>query len=84
MRTTPAAVEGVLKQDYDPADDLLPFIETASSLVDDAFACSQRKKQPLSGAKQELMERWLSAHFYCVSEGKYTSRSEGGVTVSGN
>jgi hypothetical protein len=58
-RTTANAVSEIVK--VKSGDDLTPFIEAANSVVtkhctDDAFTT----------AELELVERWLSAHFYLV------------------
>jgi hypothetical protein len=55
-RTTAAAVEGILE--VDPQVDLDPFIETANSLVTEH--CDY------DDTRMELIERWLSAHFYQI------------------
>jgi len=62
--------------------DLDPFIETASSIVDDVVECATAKGKTLTAAKLELIERWLAAHFYAVSDKPYTSRST--VDASGS
>lgn len=59
VRTTANAVSEIVK--VKSGDDLTPFIEAANSIVtqhctDDAFTAAQL----------ELIERWLSAHFYLV------------------
>lgn len=60
-RTTSAAVEGIIE--VDATIDLAPFIETASALVDDVAVGTT-----LSATRLELIERWLSAHFYTVRD----------------
>jgi hypothetical protein len=62
--TTPSAVRGITE--VDPAfedDDLLPFIETADSMVN--YWSDSAKN---SDAQMELIARWLSAHFYRVRD----------------
>ena len=62
--TTPSAVRGITE--VDPSfedDDLLPFIETADSMVN-YLSTSDRN----SGVQMELIARWLSAHFYRVRD----------------
>jgi hypothetical protein len=78
-RTTSGAVQAILLQDYDSLDnpDLTPFIETASSVVDDVSLCASQKGTPLATAKLELLERWLSAHCYCLVDRLYYSRKTG-------
>lgn len=78
-RTTISAVQGILLQDYDTLNnpDITPFIESASSIVDDVAECASQKGTPLSTAKLEILERWLSAHCYCLVDRLYYSRVTG-------
>ena len=63
-RTTPALVGGIIEVDV--AIDLAPFIDTASALVDDVAAADE--DSILTVARLELIERWLSAHFYAIRD----------------
>lgn len=67
-RTTPAAVGGIIEVDV--AIDLAPFIETASALVDDVAAADTNAV--LTVTRLELIERWLSAHFYAIRDPRPT------------
>jgi hypothetical protein len=58
-RTTESAVEGIIEVEDD--DDLTPFIETANLVVTDNCTASG-----YSDAKLEMIERWLSAHYYAI------------------
>src|SRR6266576_2605872 len=60
-RTTSAAVAGIVEVDANIS--LVPFIETASALVDDV-----EKGSLHDVVRLELIERWLSAHFYTVRD----------------
>lgn len=87
MRTSINAVKAVFRStvegtDYDGTTDLTPFIETASSIVDDVATCATLKGRPLTDTKLELIERWLSAWAYCMSDRPYSSRSTGGASGS--
>lgn len=64
VRTTAAAVNkirSVVDDDTDMAEQLEPFIETANSLVTELCTSGS-----LSDERLELIERWLSAHFYSL------------------
>lgn len=78
-RTTADAVKALMAPggDYDLIlePDLTPFIDTASSVVDDVAECAANKGKTLSATKLELIERWLAAHFYQQSDQGYTQRS---------
>jgi hypothetical protein len=86
-RTTSALVQGVLApgKDYDLVNqpDLTPFIATASSLVDQVVSLAFSNRGFLiDGNTAELIERWLAAHFYCVSDQTYQSKSTAGASAS--
>ena len=53
---------------------LAPFIEAATMIVVDVLGT-----QDYTDAKFELIERWLSAHFYRVSQGEVMSETVGPV-----
>lgn len=74
-RTTAAKVQGVLQGDYDAegAPSLTPFIETATSLTDEVATKAAAKGVSLGSARLELIERWLAAHFYAVSDQPFAS-----------
>ena len=73
IRTTEAAVSGIIEVDSDIS--LTPFIETASNLTDRVAAASS----PPAAATLELIERWLSAHFYTVRDPRPVSERAGSV-----
>jgi len=77
VRTTPALVQGILLKDYDAkgAPALDPFILTASVIVDQLTLLT-------NPTQQELVERWLAAHFYCQPDKPYQSRSSLGASGS--
>lgn len=81
VRTDSEAVKGVLVDNYDEDEDtgegpdLTPFIEAASSVVDDVSACAIAKGKALTSAKLELIERWLSAHFYVMNDPTFRERA---------
>jgi hypothetical protein len=67
-RTSPLAVQGVLLSNYDGSSSLTPFIDSASLITDRVSACSVRKGSPYTSSGLELIERWLAAWAYCLSE----------------
>lgn len=73
--TTTIAVQSILVNDYDGETDLNPFIETAAAIVARTITCATAKGITLSSAEKELLERWLAAWAYCMSDKTYTSRS---------
>lgn len=97
-RTDPAHVQAILVKDYDAVNqvDLTPYIATASAVVDRVVSDAQTKKNiTLSdgphlvagdsiGTEAELIERWLAAHFYAVSDKPYTQKSTDKASASFN
>jgi len=75
MRTSSTLVAGIIE--VDTAIDLEPFITAASALVDDVAAASD-----LDATRLELIERWLSAHFYCMRDPRTTQERAGPVGAS--
>ena len=75
MRTTDAAVK--LITDVDTTIDTSPFIEIANALVTEVC-------YPLGydDTRLELIERWLSAHFYRVRDPSKSSEGVGPVSES--
>jgi len=86
-RTTPGLVQGILNRDYDwkKNPSLEPYIQSASMLVDRVVQYSIDHQTgltgpPLGSVEQEIVERWLAAHFYCMSDITYMSRSTNGAS----
>jgi hypothetical protein len=74
IRTTDAAVQGIIEVDSSILLD--PFIETASSLVDDVAAATNAP----GTSRLELIERYLSAHFYTLRDPRPVSERAGPVS----
>jgi len=68
IRTTSVAVAGIIEVDV--AISLDPFIETASALLDRVFATYDT---PYPASYEEIIERWLAAHFYAVRDNRKDS-----------
>lgn len=74
-RTTEGAVAAIIE--LDATIDVAPFIEAAAALVEEIAVDSGHDETRL-----ELIERWLSAHFYTVRDPRPTSEKAGPVAVS--
>jgi len=72
-RTTDTAVRKIIEIDADL--DTKPFIEAASAMVTEH--CST-----LTATTAELVERWLSAHFICITDPRATKDVAKGVGAS--
>jgi hypothetical protein len=59
--TTPELVKGIVEVDDDV--DLTPYIDSADSIIVDVCV----PVTTYTTQKLELIERWLSAHFYCIN-----------------
>jgi len=83
-RTNSINVKAVLGTEYDTVNspDLTPFIQTASAIVDQIVLLDVASL--LGSSLQEIVERWLSAHFYQIMDPGYKSRSTGGASGSLN
>lgn len=76
FRTTEEAVAGIIEVDSDIS--LTPFIETANNLTNRVAAGSLA----VTLTTLELIERWLSAHFYAQRDPRVTSERAGSVWAS--
>jgi hypothetical protein len=74
-RTTPEAVGEVLGEDWDGLRSLTPFIDTAALLVTRVATCAVQRGTPLGVEELEIIERWLSAHFYTMSDKALVSKN---------
>ena len=64
-RTTASAVIGILGE-VDKTIDLAPFIETANLIVTKVCSAEYDETDDSDIAQLELVERWLSAHFFHI------------------
>lgn len=80
--TTPQAVQALLADDYNLTTDLQQFIDSADVVIQRMITCATNKNVTFSGNELEIIERWLSAHMYCVSNPQYQSEATGGISVS--
>lgn len=86
-RTSAGAVKSILMDDFGPKLDglvpsLTPFIETANALISRVITCAGRKDITISTTEAELLERWMAAHFYVMSDQNYTSKSTASASAS--
>lgn len=77
VRSEEEDVIAVMTNDYDENVALAPFIVAASNIIDNACAVYT---EDYSDADLELIERWLSAHFYCQNLAPRTAEGVGGVS----
>lgn len=80
VRTTESAVKAILGDHYDGSSSLLPFIDTATILVDRIDLADTAGE--MTDAALEMVERYLSAHFYTHADMIAQSRSTGGASGS--
>jgi hypothetical protein len=82
-RTTSAAVQAILLDDYGAREDgtepsLTGFIETANVITTRVATCAAAKDKTLTSTELELIERWLAAHCYVQSDQALSSKNTGG------
>lgn len=86
IRTTSSDVIALMTPggDYDTVNlpSLTGFIATANAVVNRVATCATAKGMALSTEELELIERWLSAHYYVMSDQNYTSKTTDGASAS--
>jgi len=75
-RTTVSAVEGIIEVDSTTISDITPFIAVANELVTECCASAG-----YSESRLELLERWLTAHFYAIRDPRVDTEKAGSVSV---
>ena len=81
-RTSTDAVKAILGSHYDTDlnPDLAPFVATANNLVD--YVVSQDLLGVLGSATLELIERWLSGHFYQLADPPFQYKQTGNTAAT--
>jgi len=84
-RTTKADVEGIIELDASVVPDdaaLLPFITVANELVTEACTGDNGPDTAYSAERLELIERWLTAHFYTNRDPRAVTEKAGSVSAA--
>jgi hypothetical protein len=75
----PTDVQAVLAagKDYDSDlnPDLTPYINAADGMVQQVVQCAARRGVTLTPTQQAVIEAWLAAHLYCMSDQTYRART---------
>src|SRR5678815_4561967 len=81
-RTTTALVQEILDRNYDRlrSPNLQPYIDWASSIVDQVAVDAAAKSMTLSSTSLEIIERWLAAYGYTKMDPLYASKSTQGAS----
>lgn len=76
-RTNATAVETLLGFNYATASapSLVPYIDTASEIVDDLVTEASAIGVSISTTRAELIERWLACHWYCKMDALYKQQA---------
>src|SRR5467141_1667022 len=89
VRTTTTLVQAILGgtkgvSNWDGETDVSPYMTIASSIVDRLVTAATNKipSVTISDAEAEIIERWLSAHFYTKMDPTYSSKSTLGASAS--
>lgn len=80
VRTNPESVKAILANNYDQSIGLEPFIDSASSIVD--WLESVDVDSELSATKLELIERWIAAHCYALTDQVPQTESKGKASAT--
>lgn len=75
-------VINVLQNDYFPGVDLTSYIEAAASMVDQIVHRRSPIGKRIDNYQAEIVERWLSAHFYCMMDKAYSNKSTAGASAT--
>lgn len=81
-RTTSLQVQAILGRNFTTGADLTGFIDAASIMIDQVVACAISKKRPLTDSQAEILERYLTAHYYGHADQFFTSKSTSGASGS--
>lgn len=79
-RTTASEVEEIIE--VEDGVSLTPFITTANELVTEACTGTNGPSTAYSAARLELIERWLTAHFYSIRVPRVAAEQAGPVLES--
>ena len=86
VRTNAANVKAIIEVDASIIvldADLDPFIITANELVTEICTGTKNGPTPVyTAVRLELIERWLSSHFYAIRDPRAKSEKAGSVGVS--
>jgi hypothetical protein len=75
IRTTPGSVQAILLSDYDGESALDIFIRGANSIVDRLVTCAADEGYTFTTAEKELLEAYVAAYRYSLSDRLYSSRN---------
>lgn len=87
-RTSVDAVKGVLLADYGPQPDgtlpeLQPFIEAANEFTTRVYNNAVTYREvTMNATTLELIERWVAAHFYAMSDQPLATKSNGRASAT--
>lgn len=83
IRTTAVEVKKLVEVDETVSSDLVPFITSASILVDRVCATAKSGEADFYTAEElELIERWLAAHFYTIRDNRIASEGVKSLTTT--
>jgi hypothetical protein len=81
-RTSAPAVQAILGRNYDGSTDVGPFIDWAAGVVDQVILCAAGRGITHTSTALELMERWLAAHAYTLTDPLKTSKRTADASAS--
>lgn len=81
-RTTNKQVEQLLGDNWDECTSVAPYVRAASALVDQIVLCAARRKKVLPDEDLAIIETWIAAYRYTLTDPLFTSRSTAGASGS--
>lgn len=84
MRTTPKDVQDVLGPNYDTINcpSLMPYLRSASLIIDDVVDCATESLITLSDARLAEMEKWIAAYLYTITDPIYKTKQTANSSAS--
>jgi hypothetical protein len=82
--TNSALVQGVLNDDYTPGVDLTPYITAANVMVNTVVRKAQARPRRyyFNMFQMEVVERWLAASLYCMSDKAFQNNTVGQASTT--
>lgn len=83
-RTDTERVQKLLEtgRDYKPGASLVGFVQKANLITTRVAACAIARGTPLTADELEMVERWVAAYSYTLSDRLYSSNSTGRSSAS--
>lgn len=84
IRTTSKMVIDILGSNYDNINcpSLIPYLKTANQVVTRVIDCIEQLDDDLTIDEAAMMEAWLAAYFYTITDPIYKSKQTGNSSAT--